>query len=348
MAQPTAVFAMGYGPNGFEELPLPGVADLDAFLSRPASVRWIDVRGVADRDLLSTIGERLGVHKLAVADLVNVPQRAKSEAYEHHTLTIAHMAAVTPSTLQIEQIGVVLGTDFVLTVQESEHNGDLLEAVRQRIRAPGTPIRTYAADYLAYALLDAIVDGWFPVIDHLSDQIEELEATVLQSPSRTTVRQIHMLSQTLRVVRRHTWPLREGISGLLRGDVVQLSAGTRVYLRDVHDHITHVVDSVDTYREFAASLMDLYLSTVNFRMNEIVKVLTIISTIFLPLSVVAGIYGMNFHTDVSPWNMPELGWFLGYPFALGLMALIAAGMLAGFWWKGWLGGKRADKAGQIL
>jgi magnesium transporter len=241
----------------------------------------------------------------------------------------------------IEQIGLVLGPGWVLTVQERDTDGDVLEPVRERIRHNRGKIRHQGADYLAYAILDCVVDAYFPALDHLGQHLEQLEEAALARPQPATGQRIHELKRALLHVRRSAWPMREALSVLHRDDEL-MSATTRVYLRDAVDHATQVVDLLETYREFASSLMDLYLSAVNNRMNEVVKVLTIISTIFLPLSFIASVYGMNFDSQSSRFNMPELRWTYGYEFALGLMGVVALAMIVVFRRAGWLG--RADVA----
>ena len=272
---------------------------------------------------------------MALADLVNVPQRPKTEVYGNQTLSIAHMIHLADHGAHAEQIGMLLGPNWVLTVQESNQDGDVLEPLRSRILHGKGKIRQNGPDYLAYAILDCVIDAYFPVLDALGGMLEDLEQEALDTPTPSTGKRIHALKRKLLVLRRSIWPQRDALHALLRTDAeddhVHISPLTRVYLRDAADHAIHVVDLVETYREFAASLMDLYLSSVNTRMNEIVKVLTIISTIFLPLTFVAGIYGMNFE------YMPELKWHYGYAFAWVLMAGVAGGMLWVFRRMGWMG-----------
>jgi len=338
---------MRYGLHSFEERPVATVAEL-APPSSPGLVTWLDVRGLKHEETLAAIAAHFDIHPLAAADVVNAPQRPKTESYDSHLLMIAHMATLDSRDkgeplMHTEQVGIVLGRGWVVTYQESSEDGDVLEPVRQRIRQARGKMRTSGADYLAYALLDAVVDGYYPVLEHLGQHLEDLEMRTLERPVTETGRQIHALKRTMLLLRRAIWPEREALSALLRDAEDEddatplLTPTTRLYIRDVYDHVVQVVDMIETYREFAASLMDVYLSSVNNRMNEVVKVLTIISTIFLPLSFIASVYGMNFHTDRSPWNMPELEWRFGYPFALGLMAAVGVGMLTAFRLFGWLG-----------
>ncbi len=346
-AQATRLFLLRYGPDVCEEQQVTDVGELVA-PSQDGVVTWLDVRGLRDERQLSAITRFFDIHPLAAADVVNAPQRAKTESYGSHLLLIAHMAQllVGPDNepeLHMEQVGLVLGHGWVVTFQESSADGDVLEPVRQRLRQGRGKIRNAGADYLAYALLDAVVDGYYPALEGVGAYLEDLEIQTLERPIPQTGRQIHALKRTLLLLRRGIWPEREALSSLLRdvdddGELNPLlGANTRIYLRDVYDHVVQVVDMIETYREFAASLMDVYLSSVNNRMNEVVKVLTIISTIFLPLSFIAGVYGMNFDPAASPWNMPELKWAYGYPFAIGLMLAVSIGMLIAFRHFGWIG-----------
>lgn len=358
-ATPTVVHLTWYNSHHFEEKKLRNLADLDR-IARPAgSLLWLDVRGLKNLDMVQEIANRFDIHPLALADVVNIPQRSKTELYEKHLLVIAHMALLIPipvatvdanadprigqGVLHMEQVSMLLGRGWVITFQENDEDGDAFEPVRQRIRGARGKIRTAGADYLVYALLDAVVDGYYPVLEELAKTFEELEELTLEKPAPQTGQRIHSLKRVLLTLRRGIWHLRDAMSALMRGedddDATQslMTKGTLLYMRDVYDHVVQVVDMIETYREFAASLMDVYLSSVNNRMNEVVKVLTIISTIFLPLSFIAGIYGMNFDTTRSAWNMPELNWLYGYPFALSLMVACAGGMLYAFRHFGWIG-----------
>ncbi len=303
------------------------------------SVTWIDVQGIGHKPTFERLGEIFKIHPLALEDVVNVPQRPKSDAYAEQQLVICRMAQYGEgNTLVTEQLSILFGKGFVLTIQE-EPNNDVLEPVRERIRRGRGSIRTAGADYLAYALFDAIVDGFFPVLEKLGERLEDLELEVLEGKQQSA-RQIHEIKRELLAMRRAIWPQRELANALLRDESPHIQQNTRLYLRDTYDHAVQVMDMVETFREIASGLMDLYLSGTSNRMNEIMKVLTIISTIFLPLTFIAGVYGMNFDTNVSEANMPELKWRYGYEFALGLMALSVIGLLIYYRRKGWLGGNR--------
>jgi len=346
-AAPTTLHWLRYSAKAVEGGTVESIDKLKERCALGDGTFWLDIRGLGSPDLLQELGRVYDIHPLALADMVNVPQRPKTELYDNHTIVTAHMLHADTTGLRAEQISVLLGDGFVITVQENDHDGDVLEPVRRRIRQSHGRIRSAGADYLTYALLDCIVDAYFPVLEQISQRLEDLELPALERPMRTTGKSIYELKRTLLHARRSIWPLRDALHVLLREDE-HLTETTRVYVRDVLDHTVQVTDLIETYREFAATLMDLYLSSVNNRMNEVVKVLTIISTIFLPLSFIAGIYGMNFDGEASRWNMPELRWIYGYPFALGLMGAVGLGMLIAFRRAGWLGGKRAAATGRAF
>lgn len=300
------------------------------------SVSWVDVKGLGSEDVLRRLGKVFSLHPLVLEDIVNVPQRPKIEEYDEQLLIIARMVTMksSGSGFMSEQVSLVLGRHYLLTVQE-EPEYDCFGPVSERIRTNKGTIRKQGADYLAYALLDSIIDGFFPVLEEYGEKIEDLEAEVVENPSRQTLEKIHAVKRELLGLRRAIWPQRDAINALIRDGNALISHDVTIYLRDCYDHAIQVLDMVETYRELAASLMDVYLSSVSNKMNEIMKLLTVISSIFIPLTFIAGIYGMNFNTEKSPFNMPELNWYWGYPLAMGFMALIAFGMVFLFWQRGW-------------
>lgn len=309
------------------------------------SVSWVDVQGLGSEDILKRIGKVFNLHPLVLEDIVNVPQRPKVEDYEDQLLIVSRMVMLEPieQGFLSEQVSFILGRHYLLTVQE-EPEYDSFNFVRERIRSNKGIIRKQGADYLAYALLDSIIDGFFPVLEAYGERLEDLENEVVEKPNRKTLEKIHGLKRELLTLRRSIWPQRDAINSLIRDGNDLISADVRVYLRDCYDHTVQVLDMVETYRELASSLMDVYLSSVSNRMNEIMKTLTVISAIFIPLTFVAGIYGMNFNTEMSPWNMPELNWYWGYPACLGLMAAIAAVLVFFFWRRGWFENMSAVKS----
>jgi magnesium transporter len=332
-----------YDAERVEEKDLASIDESVAYLTddRP-SITWVHVRGIGDRATFVRAGEIFKIHPLALEDLVNVPQRPKTDVYADHQLIIARV--VRPDErggVTSSQLGMIFGDGFVLTVQEDEDD-DVLEPVRERIRKSRGGIRAHGADYLAYALLDAAIDTFFPVLESLGERLDDLELSAASAPPGVS-RRIHDLKRELLTVRRAIWPQRDLVNALLRDESPHIHKETRVYLRDTYDHAVQVMDLVETFREIASGLMDLYLTGVSNRMNEIMKVLTVISTIFLPLTFIAGVYGMNFKSESSPWNMPELAWRFGYPFALGLMAASALVLIAYYRRKGWIGRSEQER-----
>jgi magnesium transporter len=337
-AKPTKVRVLSYGPDELVEEELEDIETLSALLGRHPTV-WVDVDGLGDESKLGRLGQVLGLHPLALEDAVGSNQRPKVELYEEHCFLVAHMPSMA-HRVEVEQLNVFFRPGLVVTLQNGQP-GDCLEPVRKRLRQGRGRIRAAGADYLAYSLVDAVVDGYFPALEEFGEQLEVLEREVVEgSVGRNAARRIYAAKHDLLTLRRGIWPLRDAIGTLLRDDSLHLGQETRLYLRDCHDHAVQLIDIVDTYREVASNLMDIHLSSMSHRMNEVMKVLTIIATIFIPLTFISGVYGMNFDTARSPWNMPELEWRFGYPWALGLMLVTAAGLVLYFKRKGWLGKSR--------
>ncbi len=300
-------------------------------------VTWIDVVGLHDVELLRHLGERFGLHALALEDVLNTGQRPKAEDYDDHhfvVMRLFHVLEEAGGILEGEQISIFLGDDFVLTFQEIR--GDFFEPVRARIRQGKGRIRSMGADYLAYALLDSLVDHFFPVLEHLGDRIEALEDEVMTEPGRDTVQRIHGVKKELLLLRRAAWPQREVLATLERFESDRIGRETRIFLRDCYDHAVQIMDMVETYRDLATGLLDIYLSTVSNRMNEVMKVLTVMASIFIPITFLAGVYGMNFDPDAGPWSMPELDWAWGYPAFWGVTLVVVAGLLWFFKRKDWI------------
>jgi magnesium transporter len=325
---------IAYGPEGVEEAELAGVDEVSAYQERHR-VMWLNVDGLGDADVIQAIGRHFDLHPLALEDVVSTHQRAKVDDYDDRLYIVARMLTSLGSA-ETEQLSLFLGDGFVVSFQERV--GDCFEPVRERIRRGRTRIRTSGSDYLAYALVDAVVDAYFPVLEGFGDRLEALEDEVLSHPITNTLAKIHAEKRRLQGLRRAVWPLRDALSVLLRDTGALISEETLVFLRDCYDHVVRSVDLVETYRELASGLTDLYLSSVSNRMNEVMKVLTVVATIFIPLTFVAGIYGMNFDPEVSPWNMPELKWAWGYPACMALMTAIGLAMVAFFYRRGWLKG----------
>ncbi|MBE9188653.1 magnesium/cobalt transporter CorA [Microcoleus sp. LEGE 07076] len=301
-----------------------------------ASVSWVDMLGLGNKETWRQMAKVFNLHEMAQEDVVNVPQRPKVVDYEEHLLIISWMVIIKPNSdnFHKEQVSLILGKHYLLTVQE-EPDYDCFDPVRDRIRKGQGSIRKHGADYLAYTLLDSIIDGFFPVLEVYGERIEELEDEVVLNPTRKTLEKIYKIRRELLTLRRAIWPQRDAINVLIRDSSDLISPEVRIYLRDCYDHTVQVMDMVETYRELSSGLMDVYLSSVGNKMNEIMKLLTVISSIFIPLTFVAGVYGMNFNTEKSPLNMPELNWYFGYPLCWALMVAIASSLVYFFWRRGW-------------
>ncbi len=340
-AQPPRIRVTAYGPNGCEERTLEAVAGLSDFLGRWPVV-WVDVDGLGDLDVIRSLAATFRLHDLALEDVVNAHQRAKAEDYVHHLfLVMRGVSGVEAVTT--EQVTLFLGDGYLLSFHDA--GGWNLDHVRERLRRAVSPLRRAGADHLAYTILDTVIDGYFPLLERLGETLEQLEEEVIAEHDPQIIARIHQVKHDLLHLRRAVWPLREMLNALIRDPLPYLTEPTRVYLRDAYDHCVQLMDMIETYRELTSGLMELHLASVSNRLNEVMQVLTMISTIFIPLSVIVGVYGMNFDTAASPLNMPELGWRYGYPFALGLMAVTSIGMLLYFRRKGWFGRRRRTGAG---
>ncbi len=299
-------------------------------------VLWINVDGLGDSHVVSELGRIFGLHKLALEDVVSSHQRPKVDIYDEHLFISLQMLYRHEGRVETEQLSLFVGHDFLISFQE-KISGDCFEPVRDRLRKAASKLRSGGPDFLAYTLIAAVIEAYFPILEDLGEQLEAYEDSLMSEPNRQVVQEIHLLKRDLLAVRRAVWPLRETINPLLREETPLISRDTRLFLRDCYDHSIQVVEVLESYRELASSMMDIYLSSLSNRMNEVMKVLTIITTIFVPLTFVAGVYGMNFNTEKSPYSMPELNARYGYPWCLMVMLLIASGELYYFWRKGWIG-----------
>ncbi len=329
------VRVIGFGPDGVVEREIEDLSRLREHLGRHP-VTWVNVLGVGDVDVVQRVGEIFGLHPLALEDVLHVDQRAKVDRYGDIVYVVAHHPSFIEH-LETEQISLFVGRDFVVSFQERE--GDCLAPVGDRIRQRRPRLVEGGPAYLAYALLDTVIDGNFPVLERLRERLEDLEDLVLDDPDDEVLGRIRDVKHNLLTLRRSLWPHREMVTQLVREDAWARAGDVGLYLRDLYDHVVQIIDLIEAYREIGTDLMSVYMSNVSNRMNEIMKVLTVIATVFIPLSFIAGVYGMNFDR-ASPWNMPELGWRWGYAFALGVMAAVALVLLGYFRRKGWLGGGR--------
>lgn len=334
-ASPTTIVLIDYNDSKASRVQLDAPEACAPFLDTE-SISWVDVLGLGNEHTWRKMAQVFKLHPLVLEDVVNVPQRPKVEDHQDQLVIIARMVMPKPGGYGFfsEQVSFILGKHYLLTVQE-EPDRDCFQPVRDRIRHDKGSIRKRGPDYLAYTLLDSIIDGYFPVLESYGERIEELEDEVITKPTRRTLEKIYQIRRELLILRRSIWPQRDAINSLIRDGSDLISQDVRIYLRDCYDHAVQVMDIVETYRELASGLMDVYLSSVSNKMNEIMKLLTVISSIFIPLTFIAGVYGMNFNTEKSPWNMPELNWYWGYPACLAAMAAIAAGLVFFFWRRGW-------------
>lgn len=296
-------------------------------LAAGGGVTWIDVQGLGDVELLKSLGEIFSLHPLALEDVVSFGQRPKADEYDTHIFVIVRMPEAG-GAVTTDQTSLFLGRNFLLTFQE--HYGDCLGPVRERLRRGKGLMRRSGPDYLAYAIIDAIVDGYFPILESYGETLESLEDEVVERPARGSLAGIHQARRDLLTLRRAIWPLRDAVNSLIREESELVTPQTRIYLRDCYDHAVQILDMVETYRELAAGLMEIYISSLSQKLNEVMKVLTIIATIFIPLTFIVGVYGMNFD------YMPELRWRYGYPLVLGFMAVLGLSMLWWFLRRGWI------------
>jgi magnesium transporter len=338
--EPSRVFCLDFAPDDVDTRE---IHDLEAFLADHrqdwVAVRWINVDGTRDMKVIQSLARKYGLHPLAVEDVLHVPQRPKVDAYpgdgEHQArvLVICRMIQMRNSHLHGQQASIFLGHKTVLTFQET--HGDVWQAIRRRIYTSGSRLRRGDASFLVYCLVDAVVDHWFPILEHYGDRLEELEDEVLGNPDPGTVQEVHDIKRELLLFRRAVWPMREVVSVLQREPHECLTEDTRAYLRDVYDHVVQAMDITETYREVATGLTETYMTAMSNRMNEIMKVLTLMGTIFIPLTFLAGVWGMNFH------QMPELETEAAYPWVYpigfwGICLAIAGGMVAWFRHRRWL------------
>jgi magnesium transporter len=324
---------LAYGPDGIDEAIVETPETLKHIVGRKA-VTWIDVDGLGDAQVVDAIGKALDLHPLALEDAINLNQRPKVDEYESNLFVVLRMARLDERLLT-EQLSFFLGANYVITFQ-GEHPGDCLDPVRQRIHLGRGRIRNAGAAYLAYALVDAVIDHYFPILDDLGESLEHLEDELICGYVPGATERIQKAKQDLLVLRRAIVPTRDVCQALTRDEGRYIDDDTQIYLRDCFDHASQLNEIVGTYRELAGGLMDLYLSGVSNRTNDVMKVLTLVSTIFMPLTFIVGVYGMNFDPQKSRWNMPELENPYGYPIVVGVMFVLAVALFLFFKRKGWL------------
>jgi magnesium transporter len=335
--RPSQIKLVEYNEGELEERDVASVDDLPR-CDQPGRAYWIEINGTGDGKILRSLGEKYRLHPLALEDVLHTPQRPKMEPYENHLFIIAQMLYQLPDGRMCgEQVSMFLGKNLLITIQE-DPEFDVFNPVRERIRNGRGYIRKLGPDYLAYALLDAIIDHCFPILEVVGDALEQMEDTILERPQPGVVSTIHEYRRTLLQLRRFVWPERDVVNALLHDESGLVSKQTKVFLRDCYDHTIQIMDLVESYRDVSSGLMELYLSAVGMRTNEIMRVLTVMSSIFIPLTFVAGLYGMNFDYDGGrmPLNMPELHQPHGYIACVVVMLAIAIGQIVFFKRKHWL------------
>lgn len=327
--EPVTILLLEYDQNSFIEKQIDNIDNI-LISKENEKVSWINVEGVHDIQLMEKIQSYFNIHPLAMEDIVHTTQRPKAEEYSDQLFIVTRMFIYDEENQDIknEQVSFILGKNYLLTFLEDP--GDVFNPVRERIRKDGTKIRSNGADFLAYALIDAIVDSYFHILEKLGEDIEELEDRLVVQPTREDLQSVHQMRRNMILLRKSVWPLREVISHLQRNEHEIINQSTQIYLRDVYDHIIQIMDTIESYRDMIVGMLDVYLSSTSNKLNEIMKVLTIISTLFIPLTFLAGVYGMNFH------YFPELEIKWMYPWGFWIVSLsISFGMIIFFKRKKW-------------
>ena len=332
--QKPVISLIEYDAHSIEERKIETIDELLPCLDND-KVSWINVDGLGDPEFIQRLGQHFRIHPLALEDIFNIGQRPKVDEYDRQLFIVLDMGYENKEgEVVFEQVCVVLAEQFVITIQE-EDSGDVFNPVRQRLRDGGGNARFMKSDYLAYALIDAVIDQYFPIIESLGESMEDFQETLLDQPTRERLRELHEFKRLIARIRRAVWPQREVLGRLMRDETGLVAARTKPFFRDCYDHTVIIVDILETFREATRNIMDIYLSSISIRTNEVMRVLTVISSIFIPLTFIAGVYGMNFDPKLSPFNMPELEWPFGYLFAICLMLAVAIGMIVFFKRKKW-------------
>jgi magnesium transporter len=321
----TRITLIDYDEESLQERVIGGIEEAFPLKDLP-TITWINIDGLHEIDVIEKIGQHFNIHPLVLEDILNTGQRPKTEEFEDLIFVVLKMLHYNKNSKKLgsEQFSLVLGSNFLLTFQEIQ--GDVFKTVRERIRKPKTRIRKSGCDYLAYALIDAIVDYYFVILEAIGDRIEDLEIQLLDNPTHYTLESIHEMKREMIYLRKQIWPIREIINSLVKSESSLIQEYMHIFFRDVYDHTVQIIDTIESYRDILAGMLDIYLSTLSNKMNEVMKVLTIIATIFIPITFIAGIYGMNFKF------MPELEWRWGYAMVWGVI-VVAAGIMIGFFKK---------------
>ncbi len=331
----TRIRVIDYSETEINEFDVSTVEECFPFKDKP-TVTWINIDGLHDVTVIEKIGQHFGMHPLVMEDIANTGQRPKLEINDNYIFLVLKMLYLDDSNNDIisEQFSFIFGDNFVISFQE--RIGDVFEPVRDRLRKTLPRVRFMTSDYLAYTLVDAVVDHYFTVLEGVASKIESMEDVLIDNPKPTDLETIHDLKRQLIFMRKATWPLREVVGGFERAESKLIKGSSKVYLRDLYEHTIQVIDTVETFRDMVSGLLDIYLSSISNKMNEVMKVLTIIATIFIPLGFLAGVYGMNFDTSKSALNMPELGLPFGYILFWILALMIGGGLFIFFKRKRWL------------
>ncbi|HII01573.1 TPA: magnesium/cobalt transporter CorA [Methanosarcinaceae archaeon] len=333
-AERVVVRVWAYNQSELIEKELETVEDCLVFKGRPDLNVWINVDGLDRVEVIEKLGNCFGIHPLTLEDILNTGQRPKMEDYESYIYTVLKMMLLSKTgeedleEIIVDQVSIILGPNFLLSFQERE--GDVFGPIRERLRKPDSRLRKSGVDYLAYSLIDSVIDYYFVILENFGEKVEELEDELIIDPRPETLHTIQRYKRDMILLRKSVWPLREMINGMQKVESGLIKESTRIYLRDVYDHTIQVIDSIEAFRDILSSMLDVYLSSVSNKMNDIMKVLTIIATIFIPLTFIAGVYGMNFE------YMPELRWKMGYPGVMAFMILIGITTFSYFKKKKWL------------
>ena len=325
----TRITLIDYDEAHLQERVLDGIEEAFPLKDLP-TVTWINIDGLHEIDIIENVGQHFNIHPLVLEDIVNTGQRPKTEEFEDFIYVVLKMLHYNENSGEIssEQFSLVLGPDFLISFQEIQ--GDVFKTVRERIRKPKTRIRKAGCDYLAYALIDAVVDNYFLILEKLGENIETLEEDLLENPSPETLQTLHEMKREMIYLRKQIWPIREMINSLVKGETSLVNESTSLFFRDIYDHTIQIIDTIESFRDILSGMLDIYLSTLSNKMNEVMKVLTIIATIFIPITFVAGIYGMNFKF------MPELEWRWGYVMVWAIIVVVVGIMIGFFKKKQWL------------
>jgi magnesium transporter len=323
------ITVIDYDENNFQEREVKNIAESLPFKA-PPTITWMNIEGIHDISLIDEVGKDFDLHPLILEDIVNTLQRPKMEDYDDYVYMVLKMITYENETQELvtEQVSIILGKNYLLSFQEGIE-GDVFDPVRERLRTKKGKIRAMGSDYLAYSLIDAIVDSYFPILEKLGEKIEDVEERLVANPERNTLQALHQLKRSIVFLRKSIWPLRELIGKLERRESCLIQETTSVYLRDVYDHTVQIIETIESYRDMLSGMLDIYLSSISNRTNEVMKVLTIIATIFIPITFLVGLYGMNFK------YMPEIAWKWSYPIVWGIIILSCLAMIYYFKRKKW-------------